>query len=435
MIKKRTERNKKGVSTDLYGIVIAPTRELALQIEKHLKEMTTHCDVTVCSVVGGLAPEKQERLLGKYPNLIIATPGRLMKMLTSGNEHLQKISNIRFLVIDECDRMFEKGHFRELKTILEQMKLKEGRKVQKFVFSATLSVEQSPKKQFYDELCSSIALDPKARVVDLTTKKITVEQLTQMKVLCETEEKEIYLFYFLLSYPGRTIVFANTIACIDRLTRLLRVLELNPLQLHAKKQQKQRLKRLDDFRASKQGLLVCTDVAAHGLDIPEVDNVVHFQLPKDAKVYIHRSGRTARANKNGRTLVINGPEDFNSFNNISKLLLKDKENEMETLRVESMLLKSLKERITLAKEIERQMFQQKRVSSNASWENRVSKEMDIEMNGGDGSKQVDSEQRKFLQDRQKQLKRLLKTNPVANQHKEKMLSKSKTITIANLALT
>ena len=140
--------------------------------------MTKHCDVTVCSVVGGLAPEKQERLLGKCPNLVIATPGRLMKMLTSGNEHLQKISNIRFLAIDECDRMFEKGHFRELKTILEQMKLKEGRKVQKFVFSATLSVEQSPKKQFYDDLCSSISLDPKARVVDLTTKKITVEQLT-----------------------------------------------------------------------------------------------------------------------------------------------------------------------------------------------------------------------------------------------------------------
>ena len=99
-----------------------------------------------------------------------------------------------------------------------------------------------------------------------------------------------------------------------------------------------------------------------------------------------------------------------------------------------MLLKSLKERITLAKEIERQMFQQKRVSSNASWENRVSKEMDIEVNGGDGTKQVDSAERKFLQGKQKQLKRLLQTNPVASQHKEKMFSKSKTITISNLAL-
>lgn len=437
MIKKRTERNKKDVLNDLYGIIIAPTRELALQIQAHLKEMTRHCDVTLCSVVGGLAPEKQERLLGRRPNIVIATPGRLMGLLTAGNEHLKKISTIRFLVIDECDRMFEKGHFRELKTILEQMKLGGGRKVQKFVFSATLSVEQSPKKHFFDDLCKSISLDPKSRVVDLTTRRITVEQLTQMKIMCETDEKEVYLFYFLLTYPGRTIVFANTISCIDRLSRLLRVLELNPLQLHAKKQQKQRLQRLDDFRAIKNGLLVCTDVAAHGLDIPEVDNVIHFQLPRDPKVYIHRSGRTARANKNGRTLIINGPEDFNSFNNITRLL-KDKDNDMATLRVEGLLFKSLKERIELAKQIEREMFQQKRDSSNASWEKRVSREMDINDDADDvkkaSSNNAGKETRKFLQGKQKHLKRLLKTNPVANQTKDAMFSKSKTITIGQLAL-
>lgn len=424
--KAHLERNKKDSIGKLFGVVIAPTRELALQIQTHLKEITEHCDVAVCSLVGGLAPEKQERLLGRCPDIVIATPGRLLKMIESGNEHLEKISGIRFLVIDECDRMFEKGHFRELKNILEKMKLKD-RKVQKYVFSATLSVEQSPKKQFYDDLCASISLDAKACVVDLTTRRITVEQLRQLKVICETNEKEIYLFHFLLTYPGRTIVFANTIACIDRLSRLLRVLELNPLLLHAKKQQKQRLQRLDAFKASKNGLLVCTDVAAHGLDIPEVDNVVHFQLPKDPKVYIHRSGRTARASKDGRTLIINGPEDFEAFRSISKVL---KENEMESLHIESHLMRSLKERIVLAKDIERKMYNQQKSKSDAAWQKRVSKDIGID---ADDSR-IDVGDKKELKGKQTQLKRLLKTNPVANQKKEQMFSKSGTITISGIAL-
>lgn len=424
MKKRHLEKSDKNSS--LYGIIIAPTRELALQIQTHLKEITEYCDISFCSIVGGLAPEKQERLLSRSPEIVIATPGRLMKMLSSGNEHLCKISTIRFLVIDECDRMFEKGHFCELRSIIEHMKLN-GRKVQKYVFSATLSVQDTTKKKFFDELCKSISLDSKADVVDLTTKRITVEQLAQLKVICENDEKEIYLFYFLLQFPGRTIVFANTIACIDRLTRLLKLLDCTPLQLHAKKQQRQRLQRLDDFRSSKNGLLVCTDVAAHGLDIPEVDNVVHFQLPKDPKVYIHRAGRTARASKNGRSLILNGPDDFDAFKNISKLL---KGNKMESLVVDSILFKSLKERIVLAKEIERKMFMEQRASSDFAWQQRVSKEMDMEIDVG----YLEKSEKKVLRNKQSQLKKMLKENPVAEQKKRGMYTKSGTITISGLGL-
>lgn len=426
-IKKRhAERNKNDESCNLYGVIIAPTRELALQIQSHLKEITKYCDIKLCSVIGGLAPEKQQRLLSYHPEIVVATPGRLMKMLSSGNEHLQKISNIRFLIIDECDRMFEKGHFAELKTILMQMNLKD-RKVQKLVFSATLSLQQSPKKKFYDELCESIGLTGKVDVVDLTTKRVTVEQLQQMKVICEDNEKEIYLLYFLLHFTGRTIIFANTIACTDRISRLLKVLEFSPYQLHAKKQQKQRLSCLDAFRKSENGILVCTDVAAHGLDIPEVDNIVHFQLPKDPKIYVHRCGRTARANKNGRSLILNGSEDFEGFKNISKLL---KENEMENMVVDSIVYKSLKERITLGKEIERKMYHQKKVSSELSWQQRMSKQLGIDTD----VQSVDKTGKKALKVKQNQLKNLLQVNPVAEHKKQGHFKKSGTITISGLAL-
>ena len=168
----------------------------------------------------------------------------------------------RCLVIDEADRMVEKGHFAELSQLLEMLSDSQyNPKRQTFVFSATLTlIHQVParvlqkknavrldKKTKLDTLMQKVGIKGKPKVIDLTRKEATVETLTETRIHCDTDEKDYYLYYFLLQYPGRTMVFANSIDCIKRLTALLTILDCNPLPLHANMHQKQRLKNLERF--------------------------------------------------------------------------------------------------------------------------------------------------------------------------------------------
>ena len=122
-------------------------------------------------------------------------------------------------------------------------------------------------------------------------------------------DQDLYLYYFLLRYPGRSLVFVGSIDGIRRLIPLFEVLQVPVFPLHSQLQQKQRLKNLDRFKSSKHGILIATDVAARGLDIPSVDHVIHFNLPRTADAYIHRSGRTARAQNPGFALQLCAPEE------------------------------------------------------------------------------------------------------------------------------
>lgn len=168
----------------------------------------------------------------------------------------------RCLVIDEADRMVERGHFAELSQLLEMLNDSQfNPKRQTFVFSATLTlIHQAPtrflqkknlikidKKTKLEMLMQKVGIKGKPKVIDLTRKQATVETLTETRIHCDTEEKDYYLYYFLLQYPGRTMVFANSIDCIKRLTALLTILDCSPLPLHANMHQKQRLKNLERF--------------------------------------------------------------------------------------------------------------------------------------------------------------------------------------------
>lgn len=167
----------------------------------------------------------------------------------------------RSLVIDEADRMVERGHFAELENLLEMLSTSQfNPKRQAFVFSATLTmvhslpqrVQQKKGKKFeatskLDLLMQRVGIKDKPKVIDLTRKEATVETLTETRIHCEKEEKDLYLYYFLSQYPGRTMVFANSIDCIKRLNSLLVILDHTPLPLHANMHQKQRLKNLERF--------------------------------------------------------------------------------------------------------------------------------------------------------------------------------------------
>lgn len=266
----------------LYALILTPTRELAMQIQKHLVAVSKYLKISVALVVGGMAAVKQERILAKCPEIVVGTPGRLWELIQQGNAHLSQIDKIkyvsqfnrcyyfmffnfcRYFVIDETDRMLEKGHFEELHSLLERLNenaiLKKQR--QNFVFSATLTLihdlpkylssklKKSKLKKFLSpehklkKIIDSLGItDPK--IVDLTQGKGTSKTLTECRITCQIDEKDYYVYYFLQKHPGRTLIFCNSIGCVRRLANLLGLLQCNPLPLHASMQQRQRFKNLE----------------------------------------------------------------------------------------------------------------------------------------------------------------------------------------------
>ena len=284
----------------LRALILTPTRELAIQVRNHLQALAKFTDIKIVAIVGGMAVQKQIRLLGQAPEVIVATPGRLWDIYQEGHHHLAQLAKLAYLAIDETDRMIEKGHFEEVQNLLEVINNTESKnnRRQTFVFSATLSlVHELPKhvagkkgakkltsEEKLKELMSMVGVKSRPKIVDLTRKIGTTETLTESRINCSIKEKDFYLYYFLQQHPGRTIVFCNSIDCVRRLVNLFGLLCTEPLGLHAQMHQKQRLKNLERFTANEEGFMVATDVAARGLDIPNVEHVVHYQVPRTSEV-------------------------------------------------------------------------------------------------------------------------------------------------------
>lgn len=334
-------------SKPLYALILTPTRELAVQVKDHIISAAKYTGIKVTAIFGGLAAVKQERVLAKCPEIVVATPGRLWELYMEGNDHLRKLEDINFLVIDETDRMVEKGHFEELKLILEKVNADPEKRAQRqnFVFSATLTmVHELPKylqsknmgrknklqKQTSEQklqlLIEHLGIS-QPKIVDITPTQATggtAQRLTECRITCSLEQKDLYLYYFLKRHPGRTIVFCNSIECVRRLATLFTILECEPKPLHAKMAQRQRLKNLERFSESPTGLLIATDVAARGLDIPNVEHVIHYQVPRTSENYIHRSGRTARANSEGIAVLLMEPGEVSEYVKLCRNLNRSK---------------------------------------------------------------------------------------------------------------
>lgn len=257
-IEKMLEVNDDG---RLYSIILTPTRELAQQIHQHLVAIAKYTKITVACIIGGLATVKQERVLKKHPHIVIGTPGRIWELIQDGNDHLNKINVLKFLVIDETDRMIEKGHFAELEHILQLVNSSEGsNKRQTFVFSATLTMvhelpdylmkkkKQKPanmtREQRLQVLIDMFGMKSQ-KVFDITNDSGVAEKVIESRILCTIDEKDFYLYYILTNYPGRTIVFCNSIDCVKRTASVLTHLNISPIVLHGNMEQKQRLKNLE----------------------------------------------------------------------------------------------------------------------------------------------------------------------------------------------
>uniref|UniRef100_A0A8B9FQQ1 ATP-dependent RNA helicase n=1 Tax=Amazona collaria TaxID=241587 RepID=A0A8B9FQQ1_9PSIT len=409
----------------LLGLVLTPTRELAVQVKHHIDAIAKFTGIKTAIIVGGMAAQKQERVLNRKPEIVIATPGRLWELVKERHPHLSNLRQLRCLVIDEADRMVEKGHFLELSQLLEILNDSQyNPQRQTFVFSATLTlVHQTPtrvlqkknakkmdKKTKLELLMEKIGIKGKPKVIDLTRKEATVETLTETRIHCNTNEKDYYLYYFLLQYPGRTMVFANSIDCVKRLSSLLTILNCDPLPLHANMHQKQRLKNLERFAERESCVLLTTDVAARGLDIPNVQHVIHYQVPRTSELYVHRSGRTARAANEGLSLLLIGPDDLINFRKIYKTL--EKSEELPFFPVETKCMTSIKERVNLARQIEKAEFFNSRAKQHNSWLQQAAEALEIDLDdnmlmGRKTSEEEESQKQKMLKGMKKQLKHML----------------------------
>ncbi|XP_043839513.1 ATP-dependent RNA helicase DDX24 isoform X2 [Dromiciops gliroides] len=446
------EKLHRKCSNPLLGLVLTPTRELAVQVKHHIDAVAKFTGIRTALLVGGMAPQKQQRLLTRRPEIVIATPGRLWELIKEQHHHLSNLKQLRCLVIDEADRMVERGHFVELSQLLEMLNDSQyNPQRQTFVFSATLTlVHQAPARVFQkknakkidktgklDMLMQKIGMRGKPKVIDLTRKEATVETLTETKIHCDKEEKDFYLYYFLLQYPGRTMVFANSIDCIKRLTALLSILDRDPLPLHANMHQKQRLKNLERFAERDNGVLLSTDVAARGLDIPDVQHVIHYQVPRTSEIYVHRSGRTARAAKEGLSLLLIGPEDMINFKKIYKTL--EKNEEIPLFPIEIKCMKAIKERVNLARQIEKEEYYNSRAKQHDAWFQQAADALEIDLDddvflGGRRNEEEESQKQKMMKGMKKQLKHLLSQPVFKNLMKTKYPTQFGRLTVPEVPL-
>ncbi|EFN74688.1 ATP-dependent RNA helicase DDX24 [Camponotus floridanus] len=394
----------------LYALILTPTRELAIQIKNHLTQAAKYTDIKIAVVLGGMAAVKQERILSKGPEIVIATPGRLWELIQDGNSHLNQIDSIRYLAIDETDRMMEKGHFQELYDLLEKMNANPVKleKRQTFVFSATLTMVhdipdylERKKKRYARSKIYKLTPGQKLqkiihllkiknpKVVDLTKESGMADNLTECRIACTIDHKDYYLYYFLKKHNGRTLVFCNSIGCVKRLSTLFSILECKPLPLHASMQQRQRLKNLERFQADENGLLIATDVAARGLDIPNIEHVIHYQVPRTSENYVHRSGRTARAEKEGITILMMEPSEKQNYSKLCKTL--GRTHDLPTFPVVDRLLVTVKERVDIARDIDKLELKCRRQNTQKTWLRKAMEDMDMVLDDNDDDDESSTE--------------------------------------------
>ncbi|KAL8745715.1 MAG: hypothetical protein Q9190_002186 [Brigantiaea leucoxantha] len=269
---------------------MAPTRELAYQISQAFEALGSLISVRCAVLVGGMDMVSQAIALGKKPHIVVATPGRLLDHLE--NTKGFSLRAVKYVVMDESDRLLDLDFGPILDKILKVL----PRERRTYLFSATISskVESLQRASLSNPLRISIS----------TSKYQTVSSLLQNYIFIPQKDKDLYLVYLLNEFAGQTaIVFTRTVNEAQRLALMLRVLGLKAIPLHGQLSQTARLGALGKFRAGESvRILVATDVASRGLDIPSVDVVINYDLPPDSKTYVHRVGRTARAGKSGKAL-------------------------------------------------------------------------------------------------------------------------------------
>ena len=273
------------------ALVIVPTRELAVQIEKEAQLLNRHMGFTIGSFYGGVGYARQLALLKKGLDIAIGTPGRLLDLSERG--HL-KLRDIGRLVIDEADRLFDMGFLPDIKKLLQRMPPRKAR--QSMLFSATMN-----------RVSRKIAAENLNRPVfiEVTPERLTVDTILQELYHVKSHIKmNLMLGILKAQAPQSALIFTNMRHSAFRLSKKLQSNGFHSRHLTGDLPQSKRLKIIDDFMAGKFALLVATDVAARGLHIDNLEMVINYDLPQDCENYVHRIGRTARAGNSGKAISL-----------------------------------------------------------------------------------------------------------------------------------
>ncbi|MDE7116160.1 MAG: DEAD/DEAH box helicase [Muribaculaceae bacterium] len=291
-------------------VVMAPTRELAQQIDRQLQGFAYFMPVSGMAIYGGTdghTYDQQRKSLKMGADVVIATPGRLLAHLSMGYVDLSKVS---FFILDEADRMLDMGFYDDIMQIVSKL----PKERQTLLFSATMP----PKIQ---QMANKILHNPAE--IKLAVSK-PAEKIKQSAYIChESQKLPILKKIFAENPPQKVIVFSSSKLKVKNLARELRDKNIRIAEMHSDLDQSKRDDVILDFKAGKIQVIVATDILARGIDIDDIEMVVNYDVPREAEDYVHRIGRTARADRDGRAVTFVSPEEFPKLKRIERLLEKD----------------------------------------------------------------------------------------------------------------
>ena len=287
------------------ALIITPTRELAAQVRDNVLTYGNNLNLRSTAVYGGARIHNQQLKLKKGVDILVATPGRLLDLY---NQKTVNFSKVEILVLDEADQMLDMGFIHDIKKIINLL----PQQRQNLMFTATFS---NPFRKLANELVEnpieiSVTSDNEtAANVDHYVHPVDKSRKAELLIeLIETEQWK------------QALVFTRTKHGADRLTKQLLKVDIKAAAIHGNKTQNNRMKALDSFKNNRIKILVATDVAARGIDIPNMQQVINFDVPTVAKDYVHRIGRTGRAGKSGKAVSLVSADEFNLLQDIERLL-------------------------------------------------------------------------------------------------------------------
>jgi ATP-dependent RNA helicase DeaD len=299
MIERLDPQNK-----NVQGLVLVPTRELAVQVADHISRFAKYTRLNVLPVYGGESIEKQIRALRNGVQIVVGTPGRIIDLI---DRRILNLASVKTVVLDEADRMLDMGFIDDIEYILSRVPSNR----QTSLFSAT--IDQQVMK-----ICNRYMKNPEKILV--SKDEIALTQMNQYYMVINPHSKfEVLCNILDENHIGRAIIFCRTRIDTDNLTTKLRNRGHDAKALHAGFTQSQRDFVINSFRKGQLKLLIATDVAARGLDIQGITHIINYDVPLDSLVYFHRIGRTARKGHEGTAITLVGYGELTDFNNIKAL--------------------------------------------------------------------------------------------------------------------
>ena len=286
------------------ALILVPTRELAQQVEKEAKSIAKKHGVRTIAIYGGVSIDRQIRNLPS--SIVVGTPGRIMDLM---RRHNLDISKIKFLVLDEADRMLDMGFIDDIRWIIS--KTNPSRRM--FLFSATMPPEVVRLAKRYMK---------NAKKIILSEDSISPESIRQYYVETNSREKMKKLVTLLRKEQGKYLIFCNTKIRVQIVGKKLREMQFPAREIHGDMRQASRTRVMDDFKSGKVNILIATDVASRGIDVQGITHVVNYDVPRFPKDYVHRIGRTGRLDKDGKAITFITPDDDKFFIRIEEYMDK-----------------------------------------------------------------------------------------------------------------